>query len=77
MIFFIFILFYTESHVKLPPDEMTMEVLRMLNVTPSQLHPNSWAALQAFQLVCKILNLTANTQTFLYFYYTWLGNKVI
>jgi len=51
-----------------------MKVLRLLNVAPIQLYPNCWAALQAFWLVCEMLNLTTSTLSL--FYYTWLGNKV-
>jgi len=34
--------FFTNSYVHLPFDEFTMGVLRVLNVAPTQLYPNSW-----------------------------------
>ncbi|XP_029128209.1 uncharacterized protein LOC114916185 [Cajanus cajan] len=43
--------------VKLPFDEFTMGVLRVLNVAPTQLHPNSWAQLQGFKHLCKCVNI--------------------
>jgi len=45
----IFFYFYSCSifdiHVRFPFDEFTMEVLHVLNIAPTQLHPNSWVAL--------------------------------
>jgi len=59
-----------------PLDGIIMDVLRILNVTPIQFHPNSWAAMQAFRLPCKMLNLKASAQNFLYFYCTRPENRV-
>jgi len=39
--FFMYSAFFTDVHVRLPLDEFTMGVLRILNVAPTQLHPNS------------------------------------
>lgn len=46
--------FFTDLNITFPFDEFTMSVLQMLNVALTQLHPNSWAALQAFRLVCDL-----------------------
>jgi len=35
---------------------------------PTQLHPNSWASLQVFRLVCDMFRLRPSTQTFLHCY---------
>jgi len=35
----------SDIHIRFPFGEFTMEVLRILNVVPTQLHSNSWAAL--------------------------------
>jgi len=42
-------------------------LLRLLNVAPTQLHPNSWAYLQAFRLLCMALYLQPSPLAFLYF----------
>jgi len=42
---FLLFLVISDMHVRFPFDEFTMEVLRVLNVAPTQLYPNSWAAL--------------------------------
>jgi len=39
--FFMYGCFFTYSHVCLPFDKFTMGVLHVLNVAPTQLHPNS------------------------------------
>jgi len=46
--FFVYNTFFVDLHITLPFDDFTMGVLRTLNVAPTQLHPNSWVALQAF-----------------------------
>jgi len=46
--FYMYSTLVSDLHVCLPFDDFTMGVLRVLNVAPNQLHPNSWASLQAF-----------------------------
>jgi len=43
--FYMYSTLVSDLHVCLPFDDFTM---RVLNVAPSQLHPNSWTSLQAF-----------------------------
>jgi len=68
--FYMYACMFTKLHVRLPLDEFTMGILRLLNVAPTQLHPNSWGSLQAFRLICKALYLTPTPESFLYFYVT-------
>jgi len=60
----------SQLHVRLPLDDFTMGVLRALNVAPTLLHPNSWAYMQAFRVLCQSLYLQPSPYAFLYFYYT-------
>ena len=53
-----------------------MEVLRVLNVAPTQLHPNSWAAIQAFRLLCDVLSLRPIARSFLHFFGTRPGDRI-
>ncbi|RDX91251.1 hypothetical protein CR513_26790, partial [Mucuna pruriens] len=39
--------------VKLPFTHFERSVLRVLNVAPTQLHPNSWAFVRSFELLCE------------------------
>lgn len=45
-----------------------MSVLRELNICPAQLHPNEWAVMQAFSVLCTGLVLTPTPASFLYFF---------
>jgi len=68
--FFMYSVLLTSLHVRLPFDEFTVGVLRILNVAPSQLQPNAWAALEAFKLVCRALGLKPSPPVFLHYYST-------
>jgi len=59
---------FTDSNICLPFNEFTMGVLCTLNVAPTQLHPNSWASLQAFQLLAKMFCLRPSPHVFLSYY---------
>jgi len=52
----------------LPFDKFIMCVLRALNVAPTQVHPNTWAFLQAFRLLCDVMRLRPTPSSFLYYY---------
>ncbi|RDY10114.1 hypothetical protein CR513_05413, partial [Mucuna pruriens] len=62
--------------VSFPLDHFTAEVLRMIGIVPSQLHPNRWAALQAFKVLCQALMVTPFASVFLNHYTIRVGKKV-
>ncbi|RDX84163.1 hypothetical protein CR513_34829, partial [Mucuna pruriens] len=62
--------------VTFPLDRFTADVLRLVGVAPSQLHPNGWAALQAFKVVCAALTLAPSAPVFLSHYTIRVGKKV-
>ncbi|KAL9324147.1 hypothetical protein ACSQ67_009004 [Phaseolus vulgaris] len=45
-----------------------MGVLRILNVAPTQLHPNLWTSLRAFKIICDIFKIIPTPQLFLFYY---------
>ncbi|KOM56871.1 hypothetical protein LR48_Vigan10g276300 [Vigna angularis] len=45
-----------------------MDVLKTLNVSPTQLHPNSWGYIQAFAAMCQALAIKLTPSLFLYFF---------
>jgi hypothetical protein len=53
----------------LPFTSFEFAVLQALNVAPSQLHPNSWAFVKAYELVCLGLGLEPRLGVFFHFYY--------
>ena len=68
--FFVHSTLFVDLHVTLPFDNFTMGVLRTLNVAPTQLHPNLWAAFQAFRMLCLLFRLEPTPKAFLYYYNT-------
>ncbi|QCE15237.1 hypothetical protein DEO72_LG11g2246 [Vigna unguiculata] len=66
--FYMYMCHFSQLHIRLPFDDFTMGVLRALNVAPTQLHPNSWAYLQAFRILRpSISRLDAFSQSFKHF----------
>ncbi|KAL4381201.1 hypothetical protein AHAS_Ahas04G0109800 [Arachis hypogaea] len=45
-----------------------MEVLRSSNLAPSQLHPNSWAFMKMYQLLCKELDVRPTLNILFYLF---------
>ncbi|QCD79450.1 hypothetical protein DEO72_LG1g3091 [Vigna unguiculata] len=68
--FYMYMCHFSQLLVRLPLDDFTMGVLCELNVAPTQLHPNSWAYLQAFRVLCQSLYLRPSPPAFLCFYDT-------
>jgi len=66
--FFVYSCLFSDLHVALPFDDFTKGVLRTLNVAPSQLHPNTWASLQTFCLICDMFRLSPTSSIFLSYY---------
>ncbi|RDX92628.1 hypothetical protein CR513_25209, partial [Mucuna pruriens] len=54
--------------VTLPFQPFETDVLRSLGIAPSQLHPSSWAALQAFRFLCRSLSFLPSVPLFLYYH---------
>src|SRR4030066_1823515 len=63
------------SGVRLPLTPFEMDVLKFLNVAPSQIRPNNWAFVRAFEICCKALTLEPSVGVFLHFYGTKDVNK--
>ena len=74
-IFFVYSTFFSHLHVS-PFDSFTMSILQILNVAPTQWHPNSWAILQAFRVICQVFGLTPTPESFLYYYNTYSSTPV-
>ena len=68
--FYMYMCHFSQLHMRLPLDDFTTGVLHELNVPPTQLHPNNWAYLQAFRVLCHSLYLRPSPPAFLYFYDT-------
>nr|KYP64508.1 Retrovirus-related Pol polyprotein from transposon 17.6 [Cajanus cajan] len=71
--FYMYRCFFRYLGVCLPFNEFECRFLRFINVTPCQLHPNSWGFLLAFQVLCSALGMNASLPVFLHFYQLKLG----
>ncbi|RDX84726.1 hypothetical protein CR513_34177, partial [Mucuna pruriens] len=62
--------------VGFPLPSFETDVLQILGVAPSQLHPTSWAALRVFQSLCRLLFFYPPASLFLYYYTPRVSEKV-
>ncbi|KAI4324192.1 hypothetical protein L6164_023749 [Bauhinia variegata] len=67
--FFTWNLYYSyRCGVSLPFNNFEMKILRTFDIAPTQLHPNAWTTLYAFQKICRELNRPPRIDVFFYFY---------
>jgi len=59
---------FSEGWASVPFHPFRSTLLTELNVAPAQLHPNSWAFVRAFTILCCHLGLTPSVDVFLYFF---------
>ncbi|RDX87039.1 hypothetical protein CR513_31532, partial [Mucuna pruriens] len=74
--FFFYEPVFLKLGIKLPFTAFERSVLRALNVTPSQLHPNSWAFVRAFELLCEDWDRVPSLGVFLWFFSVKKFSKV-
>ncbi|RHN41217.1 hypothetical protein MtrunA17_Chr8g0363711 [Medicago truncatula] len=55
---------FKDMGFQLPFSEFQREVLRWTKLSPSQIHPNSYAFMRAFELMCNYLCLPASKNVF-------------
>ncbi|KAJ1418062.1 hypothetical protein SESBI_16185 [Sesbania bispinosa] len=71
---FIYETFLTKLKVPLPFTYFECQVLNLLNVAPTQLHPNSWGFVRAFEILCQYHNIAPSIRVFSYYFQAKLGN---
>jgi hypothetical protein len=54
----------------LPLTSFEMDLLNTFQVSPTLLHPNGWAFIRGFQIMCKHLEVDASMVIFFYFFQT-------
>lgn len=59
-----------EFGVRIPFTLFEMDVLRLLNVAPTQIRPNSWAFIRGFEILCDALDMVPTAGVFFHFYGT-------
>ncbi|MED6203646.1 hypothetical protein PIB30_001344 [Stylosanthes scabra] len=60
---------FSKLAVRVPFTQFEQDVLFECRVAPTQLHPNSWGFMKAFQSVCWYLQLDLSLRAFLYFFH--------
>lgn len=58
----------SDMNVRPPFTKLQQEVLTELDLAPSQLHPNGWAFLRAYELVCLFFERRASCELFLHLF---------
>jgi len=59
---------FSKVGLRLPLSFFEKELLTVLNVAPAQLHPNSWAFVRAFYVLCTHFGVVPTSNAFLYFF---------
>jgi len=67
-LFFFYSTLFSKVGLCLPQSSFEKELLTVLNVAPAQLHPNSWAFVRAFYILCMHFGVVLTSNTFLYFF---------
>jgi len=65
---FVYATLFTKVKLRFPFTRFERELLTELDLAPAQLHPNSWAFVRAFQIVCDHLGLPSSVDVFLYLF---------
>ncbi|RDX92962.1 hypothetical protein CR513_24842, partial [Mucuna pruriens] len=74
--FYLYNTLHSKLGVKLPFTHFERAILQALNVAPTQLHPNSWAFVRAFELLCEDLGKAPTLGVFFWFFTVKKTNKV-
>ena len=59
--------------LRLPLYNFEREFLTEMNIAPAQLHPNSWAFVRGFSILCTHFGLLPSLEVFLYFFELWVS----
>ena len=65
---FVYSAIFKRLKLRLPFTFFEKELMMELNVAPCQLHPNAWAFIRAFQILCSYFGHNASVDVFLYFF---------
>ena len=66
--YFVYTTLFKKVKLKFPFTRFERELLTELNIAAAQLHPNSWAFVRAFQVMCDHLGLPASVDVFLFLF---------
>lgn len=67
--FFVYTYIFNQMFVRVPFTCFQAAVLQKMNVAPSQLHPNGWACIQPFIVMCSALAIVLSVYVFFHYYH--------
>ena len=67
-LFFLYATIFKRIKLRLSLTGFEWALLTEINVTPAQLHPNNWAFVKAFAILCNHLGYTTSVDVFLHFF---------
>lgn len=67
--FYVYTYLFRRMFVRIPFTRFQAAVLKRMNVARSQLHPNGWACIQAFLVVCSTLGLSPSLSVFFHYFH--------
>ena len=65
---FVYTTLFKKVKLRFPLTRFERELLTELDIAAAQLHPNSWAFVRAFQILCAHLGLPASVDVFLFLF---------
>ena len=65
---FIYVTVFKKVKLRFPLTRFERELLTELDIAPAQLHPNDWALVRAYQIVCAHLGHPASVDVFLFLF---------
>ena len=65
---FIYTTMFKKVKLRFPFTRFERELLTELDIAPAQLHPNSWAFVRAYQILCAHLGFPVSVDVFLYLF---------
>ncbi|RDX69400.1 hypothetical protein CR513_51487, partial [Mucuna pruriens] len=74
--FYLYDTLHSKLGVKLPFSHFERAMLQALNIASTQLHPNGWAYVRAFELLCEDLKKAPTLGVFFWFYTVKKAEKV-
>ena len=66
--FFLYATIFKRIKLRLPLTGFERALLTEINMALAQLHPNGWAFVRAFTILCNHLGFTPSMDVFLYFF---------
>jgi len=65
---FVYAMMFKKVKLRFPFTRFERELLTELDIAPAQLHPNGWAFVWAYQIICAHLGHPASVDVFLYLF---------